>query len=456
MRELGEFTLAVEQVAVQLGLHPEILPSAFLAGLKARGLPSVDSLGKSEDVSALMLHQEKQLSIVLDATLALLDAPGRTALRFAALLPPDNVPWRWLKSLTLARHPEMGRSAPDEPDAWLVTRRQLEGLRLLTSGDHPELARLHRLLAAHFKKTETQPEDNRELAIYLTQRAWDTWRSEVLTEFWELDALRLALPPFLQEGALPQLRDLAKASLFLSDKIRIYRNLRETNSLLEPAYRYLQALAASDPSNAGWQRDLSVSQNKLGDVLRAQGDLAGALTAYRESLAVIQRLMASDPSNAVWQRDLGVSQIKLGDALSAQGDLAGALTAYRESLAVFQRLAASDPSNAGRQRDLSVSQERIGNALRAQGDLAGSLTAYRESLAVRQRLAASDPSNTGWQRGLCASYWRLAMMAEQAGASDAQEWWLKAYETLSGMKQHGIMLPTDEQYLEQLKQKVGR
>ena len=39
--------------------------------------------------------------------------------------------------------------------------------------------------------------------------------------------------------------------------------------------------AKSDPGNAGWQRDLSVSLNKVGDVKTAQGDLAGALRPTR-------------------------------------------------------------------------------------------------------------------------------------------------------------------------------
>ena len=40
------------------------------------------------------------------------------------------------------------------------------------------------------------------------------------------------------------------------------------------------------PSNAGWQRDLSVSYIKVGDVLVEQGNLAEALTAFRDSLAI--------------------------------------------------------------------------------------------------------------------------------------------------------------------------
>ena len=92
----------------------------------------------------------------------------------------------------------------------------------------------------------------------------------------------------------------------------------------------------------------------------------------------------------------------------------------------------------------------------AHGDLAGALAAYRESLAVRQHLALADPSNSGWQRDLFVSYSRMAMMAEQSNSGEAHEWWRKAYETLSALKQRGILLPTDEPYLMQLKAKLGQ
>jgi hypothetical protein len=53
----------------------------------------------------------------------------------------------------------------------------------------------------------------------------------------------------------------------------------------------------------------------------AQGDLAGALSAYEESKAIAERLAASDPSNAGWQRDLVVSLWKLSaDGLAAPRD----------------------------------------------------------------------------------------------------------------------------------------
>ncbi|MFM7403554.1 MAG: hypothetical protein ACKO1N_05535, partial [Erythrobacter sp.] len=84
-------------------------------------------------------------------------------------------------------------------------------------------------------------------------------------------------------------------------------------SAYEAGLAIAERLAASDPGNAGWQRDLSISHNKIGDVARAAGDLAAARSAYEAGLAIRQRLAVSDPGNAGWQRDLWVSYWKMAD-----------------------------------------------------------------------------------------------------------------------------------------------
>jgi hypothetical protein len=48
-------------------------------------------------------------------------------------------------------------------------------------------------------------------------------------------------------------------------------------------------------------------------VLVAQGDGPGALVAYRKQLSIAEALAARDPANAEWQRDLIVSFVKLGE-----------------------------------------------------------------------------------------------------------------------------------------------
>ena len=46
---------------------------------------------------------------------------------------------------------------------------------------------------------------------------------------------------------------------------------------------------------------------------RAQGNLETALKAYQDVLAIAETLAAQDPSNSEWQRDLIVSYVKLAE-----------------------------------------------------------------------------------------------------------------------------------------------
>jgi hypothetical protein len=61
----------------------------------------------------------------------------------------------------------------------------------------------------------------------------------------------------------------------------------------------------------------------------AQGDLAGALKSYKADLAIAERLAKADPGNAGWQRDLSVSNERLGDVFLAQSS-SGARTGSHE------------------------------------------------------------------------------------------------------------------------------
>ena len=94
-------------------------------------------------------------------------------------------------------------------------------------------------------------------------------------------------------------------------------------------------------------------------MLLAQGDLAGALASYRESLAVMRRLAEADPSNAGWQRDLSFSLTRLAETYEQQGNRPAALALANEGLAIDERLAALDPTNVGWQNDVAVSRSLV-------------------------------------------------------------------------------------------------
>ena len=153
MALLNGYTLAIEQAAVYLGTSG-VQPTELLGLLRAQGSAVLDEVGSSPAGTQVILHEEKLAATIVDQTLQRLPVRARRALAFAALLPPDTIPWSWLQELTETSTDE---SAPRLSglaggDDWAASRRLLEGRRLLTLADEPRFARLHRVLGEHIRQ----------------------------------------------------------------------------------------------------------------------------------------------------------------------------------------------------------------------------------------------------------------------------------------------------------------
>ena len=179
-------------------------------------------------------------------------------------------------------------------------------------------------------------------------------------------------------------------------------------------------------------------------MLEARDDLDGALAAYQASLDIRERLARADPTNAGWQRDLSVSHVSIGDVRKARGDLDGALAAYQAGLDIAERLNRADPTNAGWQRDLSVSHNKIGDLRQARGDLDGALAAYQASHDIFERLARADPTNAKWQRDLFLSYYKLGDVARKSHKPAWRAYWQRAYEILSSLMARGVFVSAND------------
>ena len=76
-----------------------------------------------------------------------------------------------------------------------------------------------------------------------------------------------------------------------------------------------------EPGTAEWRQYLSVSHNRVAMLLEAQGRRsARRLTHARDALAIMERLAAEDPSNVDWQRELGRSHYRVGVMPMRSGD----------------------------------------------------------------------------------------------------------------------------------------
>jgi tetratricopeptide (TPR) repeat protein len=198
-------------------------------------------------------------------------------------------------------------------------------------------------------------------------------------------------------------RDLSISYERIGDVQRSQGNLSDALASHMAALDIDKRVAAANPNEPDVQRNLSISYNKVGGVQVDQGDLAGALKSFADGVAVIERLAQTEPGNAGWQDDLAFSLKKLGGVQQAQGDFAGALKSFGDTLAIRKRLVQSDPANVDRQIDLSIALDNVGDVQVAQNDFAGALTSRDDSLAISERLAQSHPGNVGLQRDVSIS-----------------------------------------------------
>src|SRR5262249_14208474 len=96
------------------------------------------------------------------------------------------------------------------------------------------------------------------------------------------------------------------------DLARGLRNVRgmsgqSVRKILETAEATFKELAVSAPDDPDLQRSRSVMLDEFGDTYVTLGDLDAALKAYRDGLAISERLAAGDPGNIQWQRDVSIS-----------------------------------------------------------------------------------------------------------------------------------------------------
>ncbi len=89
-------------------------------------------------------------------------------------------------------------------------------------------------------------------------------------------------------------------------------------------------------------------------MLVAQGNLPEALSNYRRGLEVAEALAAADPGNAGWQRDVIVSLFKVARVHSRQGDHGKAISALERALPINDRLQNMAPGHPKWQSDRKI------------------------------------------------------------------------------------------------------
>ena len=217
-------------------------------------------------------------------------------------------------------------------------------------------------------------------------------------------------------------RSLSVAYESLGDVLKNQGDLDAAKVQYQHELENRRLLAKEDPSNYSRQRDLAVCYKRLGDILKEQGDLSGARLQYEQNFEITKALIKKDPNNTIWLNDMFIAYVMLGDVSSRQGDFKRAKTEYLNSLDVIQKAVELAPGDTRWRRNLAATHNRVGDVLKTLGDLDGAKVQYEKGLEITDRLAKQDPSNAGWQVDLFVSYDVLgALLLAEGKLGEAKE-----------------------------------
>ena len=422
---LGGLTLAIEQSAIYLGVHPETSPRDYLQAVRSLGLVEIErEVSEDPRVAPEMRHQDRTVAAILAATLRDFDLATRTTLQLSALLPPDTVPWPWLKAMLAALHPE-AMGTPFSPEGgWARIQRTLNGRRLLTPSSVPEVARLHRLHREHLAPGAS-PELHAALRDHLVERVERINHGEEV-EAWEYGALLDTLIPLVPgDSQLASALNLDADSSNLSDRLRDYVGDQRPLAFAGLILAEVEHLADTQPGNLATQRDLGIALNNVARMLQDR-DPGQALTLYQRSLTIIEHLADTQPGNLATQRELGIALNNVARMLQDR-DHGQALTLSQRSLTISEHLADTQPGNLTYAKDLYRSLW-----------LFASLT---------ERVLGTEPARDVWQ-----GCWQQLRKCEERGWLPISEAWLidaaarKAgieYTFLDGWLQRTLAGPID-------------
>ena len=107
---------------------------------------------------------------------------------------------------------------------------------------------------------------------------------------------------------------------------------------------------------------MSVSYGRLADLVRSAGRVGEAERLYRQGLVIAEELAAAEPANTEFRRDLSIFYGRLADLVRSVGRVGEAERLSRQGLVIVEELAAAEPANTGFRRELSVSLPPAGRS----------------------------------------------------------------------------------------------
>ncbi|MFS8063174.1 MAG: TIR domain-containing protein [Luteimonas sp.] len=181
-------------------------------------------------------------------------------------------------------------------------------------------------------------------------------------------------------------------------------------------------LAAMDPGNFDWQREVAYGHHNLAVLDQGRGRNKEAEDALRSELALFHQWLETHPEDTGLRSEASNAASFLGSLAIADGRLAEAQARFEELLAGVTHNRKAEPDNATWKKDWIDAQVLLAQAQAAQGRFEDARRSVANATALAAMLAAQDPSNRESQTALgYCRWWQARLLTTTDPARASQE-----------------------------------
>jgi tetratricopeptide (TPR) repeat protein len=162
------------------------------------------------------------------------------------------------------------------------------------------------------------------------------------------------------------------------------------------------------PDRKEFKLEQVYANTNLGTVQMEVRQYREAAATYESSLVVADALAAADPRNVDYQKQVVTTLAWLADAHEYAGELDQALGERERQLQLLQMLEKVAPGDTEIQRDTMTARRSIGRLLASVGDVERGREQLVESVQLADALFRIEPENTEWTQANVAARFDLA------------------------------------------------
>jgi tetratricopeptide (TPR) repeat protein len=178
------------------------------------------------------------------------------------------------------------------------------------------------------------------------------------------------------------------------------------------AYREYERLAGRlvglEPDNLKWRMESLYSAEDVGIALYNERRFREALQQFQGALGPMEKLAAVDPANQTYQKELSTVLAWIADAQRSLGSLDAAIAVRERQVALLDRAVASGATDVQFRQELIPAHQALGILLTSRGQSQQGIEQLRSAVAGADRLVPVEPGNSYWKSLAANAHLELA------------------------------------------------